>query len=68
MGTHPADRRPWLAVAIALLLLNTAYLASSAAPTLFYFTNVVLHIGLGAVLAVVLAEITYRERRHWGGS
>jgi Tfp pilus assembly protein PilF len=67
MGTHPADRRPWLAAAIALLLLNTAYLASSAAPTFFYFTNVVLHIGLGAVLSVVLVRnyVSRKVRLGW---
>ena len=35
-----------------LFLLNTAYLAAYASPTAFYFTNVALHIGLGAALAV----------------
>src|SRR6185436_1508973 len=35
-----------------LFLLNTAYLAAYASPTAFYFTNVALHIGIGAALAV----------------
>ena len=37
----------WLTVAFLALLLNSAYLAASAAPTLFYFANVVLHPVLG---------------------
>ncbi len=44
--------RPWLAAGVFLLLLNTAYLAAFASPSLFYFTNVGLHIVLGVVLAV----------------
>jgi tetratricopeptide (TPR) repeat protein len=54
MLNAPGDRR-WLAAAIALLVLNTAYLYASAAPTLFYFGNVILHIVVGLVLAVALA-------------
>src|SRR4051794_1389122 len=38
-----------------VFLLNTAYLAASASPSLVYFTNVVLHIGLGIALAVAYA-------------
>ena len=39
-----------------LLLLNSIYLAASAEPTLFYFTNVALHpvLGLTLVAAIVL--------------
>jgi Tfp pilus assembly protein PilF len=35
-----------------LLLLNSAYLAATAAPTLFYAVNVLLHVVLGAALAL----------------
>jgi tetratricopeptide (TPR) repeat protein len=37
---------------VSLFALNTAYLAAFATPSLFYFTNVVLHMLLGLVLAV----------------
>ncbi|MFN2444437.1 MAG: tetratricopeptide repeat protein [Vicinamibacterales bacterium] len=47
---------PWTIAAGALLLLNSAYLASTATASLFYFANVVLHIALGAVLAVALGR------------
>jgi tetratricopeptide (TPR) repeat protein len=40
-------------VAAAALALNSAYLAATATASLFYFTNVVLHIVLGIALAVV---------------
>jgi tetratricopeptide (TPR) repeat protein len=48
----------------ALLLLNSAYLASTASPTLFYFANVVAHIGLGLVLGVWWAMAAWRGRRY----
>ena len=51
-----------LAGAAFVLLLNSAYLAASAAPTLFYFTNVIAHIVLGAVLAVVFGRLLMRYR------
>ena len=40
-----------LSASLILLLLNSAYLAATASPTLFYFANVVLHMVLGCVLA-----------------
>ncbi len=43
----------WLPAAVALLLLNGAYLYSFDSPTLFYVTNVFLHLGLGLVLAAL---------------
>ncbi|MBI2188506.1 MAG: tetratricopeptide repeat protein [Acidobacteria bacterium] len=39
-----------------LLLLNSAYLAASAAPSLWYFANVALHPVLGLALAVAAAR------------
>src|SRR6476620_827392 len=47
---------------LVLLLLNSAYLAAFASPTLFYFTNVVLHMGLGILLGVVWLRRFLRER------
>src|SRR4051812_19434931 len=52
-----------LSAGVFILLLNTAYLSASAAPTLFYFTNVVFHIFLGIVLAVVLGRLLLVHRR-----
>ena len=42
------------------LLLNSAYLTAFADPSLWYFTNVVLHPLLGLTLAVALARRTPR--------
>ena len=61
MHTRLRDSRI-LAVAVGLYLLSTAYLAASASPTLFYFSNVVLHIVAGVLLAAVAGA---RLRRAW---
>jgi tetratricopeptide (TPR) repeat protein len=42
----------FIAVAVLLLLLNTAYIAAVAAPTVFYMANVLLHVVGGGVLWV----------------
>ena len=42
-----------LAITFGVLLINSAYLAASASPTLFYFANIVLHIALGLALSIV---------------
>src|SRR3982750_4669455 len=47
---------------LAVLLLNTAYLAAFASPTVFYFANVVLHIVLGVALAGFAALQVVRRR------
>src|SRR3954466_8738327 len=52
-----------LSAAVFILPLNTAYLSASAAPTLFYFTNVVVHIFLGIVLAAMLGRLLLVHRR-----
>src|SRR2546430_16661164 len=46
-----------LVVASAVLLVNSAYLAALAEPSLFYFANVALHVGLG--IAVAVAAVRY---------
>jgi tetratricopeptide (TPR) repeat protein len=46
------SRRDWLAMAFVILLANSAYLAAAPSATLFYYSNVALHVGLGAVVAV----------------
>ena len=47
---------------VLILLVNSAYLAAFARPTLFYFANVVAHIILGIVMAVVLGRLL---AGHW---
>jgi tetratricopeptide (TPR) repeat protein len=40
----------WTGLLFLVLLANSFYLASFATPSIFYMTNVLLHIGAGAVL------------------
>ena len=46
--------RGFSGILLVLLLINTAYIAAFASPTIFYMGNVVLHLALGLVLAVLL--------------
>jgi tetratricopeptide (TPR) repeat protein len=48
--------------ALCLLLLNSAYLAAFASPTVFYFANVVAHMVLGVALTIVFAARLFRTR------
>ncbi|HUE20125.1 MAG TPA: tetratricopeptide repeat protein [Bryobacteraceae bacterium] len=41
-------------ILLVLLLVNTAYIAAFASPTIFYMGNVVLHLALGVTLAIML--------------
>ncbi len=50
----------WTGLFLIVLLVNTAYIAAFASPTVFYMANVALHLGLGAALA--LAGITLLAR------
>jgi len=44
----------WAGLFFVVLLVNTAYVASFPSATIFYMTNVLLHLGLGLALAVAL--------------
>jgi len=44
----------WIAAAFLMLLVNTAYIAAFASPTVFYMGNVLLHLVLGVVLAIAV--------------
>ena len=44
----------WLGVFFLVLLVNTAYVWAFAFPTIFYMTNVLVHVCMGTVLFVVL--------------
>src|SRR5262245_42900447 len=59
---HGQERRLIVVVAFALMLVNSAYLAAYATPSLFYFGNLLLHVGLGAVLTIVGAVMLRRAR------
>src|SRR6185295_5504414 len=59
-----AGRLTALAAGFLLLVLNGAYLAARADATLFYFTNVALHLVLG--LGLALAALRPLSRRFGG--
>jgi tetratricopeptide (TPR) repeat protein len=59
-------RRPLILAGLALLLgFNSAYLAFRNDPTLFYFTNVGLHLALGLTLILLTPPVV---RRLWTGA
>jgi tetratricopeptide (TPR) repeat protein len=47
-------------VLLITLLLNTAYIAAFASPTIFYMGNVVLHLALGVALAILVFRLIRR--------
>jgi RsiW-degrading membrane proteinase PrsW (M82 family) len=55
------SNRNILGAAGAVLIVNSAYLAAFATPSLFYYTNVGLHVVLG-VVTLVLAVRWLRQR------
>jgi Tfp pilus assembly protein PilF len=44
----------WTAILFIVLLVNTAYIAAFASPTIFYMGNALLHFVLGVILTVAL--------------
>ncbi len=56
-----AMRNRALAWLLVLLLVNTAYVAAFAHPTIFYMSQVVLHLVLGVVFAVLALWLYRRE-------
>jgi Tfp pilus assembly protein PilF len=51
----------WTALLFVVLLVNTAYITAFASPTVFYMSNVLLHLVLGLVLAVMFALLLARR-------
>ena len=51
----------WTAALFVLLLVNTAYIAAFASPTIFYMGNVLAHLVLGVVLAVAFGVLLARR-------
>ena len=44
----------WIAIAFLVLLVNTAYIAAFASPTVFYMGNVLFHLVLGLALSIAV--------------
>ncbi|HKE26615.1 MAG TPA: tetratricopeptide repeat protein [Bryobacteraceae bacterium] len=58
--------RRWVAVALAVLIVNAAYLAAFSSATVFYETNVLLHLVLGAALCIVAVRAARTYPRQSG--
>ena len=52
----------WIAIFFLVLLVNTAYVAAFSSATVFYMTNVLFHLVLGAVLSLAIA-FTINKRK-----
>ncbi|HKI02292.1 MAG TPA: tetratricopeptide repeat protein [Thermoanaerobaculia bacterium] len=61
MESKQSSLAKWTAVLFVVLLVNTAYIAAYASPTVFYMGNVLLHLVLGVVLAVAFALLLARR-------
>ncbi|MDQ2900386.1 MAG: hypothetical protein M3Y07_11390, partial [Acidobacteriota bacterium] len=49
-------------IGLIVLLVNTAYVAAFASPTVFYMGNVALHLLLGIALTIAAAFLIRRNR------
>src|SRR5271155_3356257 len=56
MEGHSMNSRlaKWIGFWFIVLLVNTAYVAAFATPSVFYMTNVLVHLGLGIALSIGL--------------
>src|SRR5262245_40691878 len=51
----------WTAILFVVLLVNTAYLAAFASPTVFYMSNVLVHLVLGVLLSALFFLLLARR-------
>ncbi|HEV7508254.1 MAG TPA: tetratricopeptide repeat protein [Thermoanaerobaculia bacterium] len=61
MENRPGAFLKWTALLFVVLLVNTAYITAFASPTIFYMGNVLLHLVLGLVLAVMFGLLLVRR-------
>src|SRR5215471_18981118 len=52
-----------LVIGFFILLINSSYLGAYADPTIFYFSNLAFHIGLGIALTAIYAYYLVRRIR-----
>ena len=62
----PGKLGRYAGILLVLLLINTAYIAAFASPTIFYMGNVVLHLALGVARGIMLLWLI--RRMPWAGS
>src|SRR6266853_664447 len=58
----------WIGFFFIVLLVNTAYVAAFATPSIFYMTNVLIHLGLGLALAIGLIFLLRKDSTLLGGA
>ena len=51
----------WIGILFLVLLVNTAYVAAFSSATIFYMTNVLGHVVLGALLTIALLFVLRRS-------
>ena len=51
----------WMGFFFIVLLVNTAYVAAFATPSIFYMTNVLIHLGLGLALGIGLIFLLRKD-------
>jgi tetratricopeptide (TPR) repeat protein len=56
----------WTKAALAILIVNSAYLAAFPQPAIFYMANVVLHLVLG--IGLMIAALVLLRRFGWPGA
>src|SRR5687768_4084717 len=60
LGT-PVTLKTFCGLAAVILLANTAYIAAAASPTVFYMSNVLAHVVLGAVVWLTALAVLARD-------
>ena len=58
----------WMGFFFIVLLVNTAYVAAFATPSIFYMTNVLIHLGLGLALGIGLIFLLRKDSTLLGGA
>jgi tetratricopeptide (TPR) repeat protein len=58
----------WVGFWLVVLLVNTAYVAAFADPTVFYMGNVLFHLGLGASIAIAVIILLLRQKDLMSGA
>jgi tetratricopeptide (TPR) repeat protein len=68
---RPKWKRPLrygLLAGVVALALNAAYLAAFSTPSFFYIVNILLHLGLGFLVAFLLLVFSVKHRAFFKGS
>jgi len=60
--------KSWIGIGFLVLLVNAGYLAAFASPTIFYMSNVLLHVALGAALCLALLWLLVKSREMVDGA